>query len=501
MTEMLVTGELLTFDEEKREIYGRIVPWEVDAPNTDGLHFFERGAFDGVDPASVVSRARHADPATGVCIALENKDDGQYARFRISRTGAGDEQLTLARDGAEKGLSIGIDTSHPDAKFTTEKVGNRTRFRWQRAVLNEVSTTWRPAFREAAILQVHERETMPETQDPAEAQAELSPVMLEKLQELQSAITRMDERQREFAIQAPAPEAAPDGTMQRSVKVDRTFALADVITTGNEGVVPDAMSSQMLGRIATGRPFLNSTTEIEPPSSGVNLLFPKITQRPLVGTQATEKAELASQATIISTVDFPMLTKGGAADLSMQLIRRSSPQFLNLWLELLAQAYAANTEDGAIDALIAEAAVVEGGIIDPAAPAFGAAFTTTTAATGRTMKPDRIWLSTAGLVAFMNEREPAGGGGAALYPGLAGIGSGGNAELGFQLQPVWVPELDNHATIDVLIGPSGGFVWAEDGTYTLQADVPAKFGRDVGMAGMIWYAPIYPAAFTSYTLV
>src|SRR5687768_12922854 len=116
MTDMLVTGELLTFDEEKREIYGRIVPWEVDAPNVDGLHFFERGAFDGLDPASVVSRARHADPATGVCIALENKDDGQYARFRISRTGAGDEQLTLARDGAEKGLSIGIDTSHPDAK-------------------------------------------------------------------------------------------------------------------------------------------------------------------------------------------------------------------------------------------------------------------------------------------------------------------------------------------------------------------------------------------------
>lgn len=506
MTEMLVTGELLTFDEEAREIYGRIVPWEVDAPNVDGLHFFERGAFDGIDPASVVSRARHMDPATGVCIALENKDDGQYARFRVSRTAAGDEQLTLARDGAEKGLSIGIDTSHPDAKFTTEKVGNRTRFRHKRAVLNEVSTTWRPAFREAAILQVHERETMPETQDPAEAQVELPPVMLEKLQELQSAIQRLDERQREFAIQAPAPEAAPDGTMQQ-VKVDRTFALADVITTGNEGVVPDAMSSRMLGRIATGRPFLNSTEKVEAPASGINLLFPKITQRPLVGTQATEKAELASRATVIGTVDFPMVTKGGAADLSMQLIRRSSPQFLNLWLELLAQAYAANTEDGAIDALIAEAAVVEGGIIDPAAPAFGSAFTTTTSATGGTMKPDRIWLSTAGLVAFMNEREPAGGGGAALYPGLAGIGgafggigSGGNAELGFQLQPVWVPELDNHLTIDVLIGPSGGFVWAEDGTYTLQADVPAKFGRDVGMAGMIWYAPIYPAAFTSYTL-
>src|SRR5688500_5639331 len=505
MTDMLVTGELLSFDEEKREIYGKIVPWGVDGENHDGLHLFERGAFAEVDPATVVLRMRHQDPPTGICVELEDKEDGAYGRFRISRTGPGDEQLTLAKDGVERGFSIGVDTSATTAKFTAEKAGTRTRFRHHKAELNEVSTTWRPAFRAASVLQIHDAETMPETQDPAEAQ-EVSPAMLDKLNEITAAMQRLDERQREFAIQAPAAEPVADGRMQR-IAVDRTFALADVITTGNEGVVPDAMSSTMLGRIATGRPFLNSTTKIEAPASGVNLLFPKITQRPLVGTQAAEKDELASQATIISTVDFPMLTKGGAADLSMQLIRRSSPQFLNLWLELLAQAYAQNTEDGAIDALIAEAAVVEGGIIDPAAPAFGAAFTTTTAATGATMKPDRIWLSTAGLVAFMNEREPAGGGGAALYPGLAGIGgafggigSGGNAELGFQLQPVWVPELDNHATIDVLIGPSGGFAWAEDGTYTLQADVPAKFGRDVGMAGMIWYAPLYPAAFTSYTL-
>lgn len=506
MTEMLVTGDIREFSEEKRELYGRIVPWGVDAPTSDGLHLFERGAFAEVDPATVVLRMRHTDPPTGVCIALEDKEDGAYGRFRISRTGPGDEQLTLAKDGVERGLSVGIDVN--SGQFIRERVGTRTRFRHSKAALEEVSTTWRPAFRGASVLQVHEREDMPETQEPVtEAQAEqLTPAMFEKLQELQAAIQRVDERQREFAIQAPAQEPEADGTMQR-IAVDRQFALADVITTGNEGVVPDQLSSRMLGRIATGRPFLNSTTKVDAPSAGINLLYPRITQRPLVGTQATEKAELASRATIIDTVDFPMITKGGAADLSMQLIRRSSPQFLNLWLELLGQAYAQNTEDGAIDALIAEADVVEGGIIDPAAPAFGAAFTTTITATGATMKPDRIWLSTAGLVAFMNAREPAGGGGAALYPGLAGIGgafggigAGGNAELGFQLQPVWVPELDNHATIDVMIGPSGGFAWAEDGTYTLQNDVPAKFGRDVGLAGMLWYAPLYPAAFTSYTL-
>jgi hypothetical protein len=148
--------------------------------------------------------------------------------------------------------------------------------------------------------------------------------------------------------------------------------------------------------------------------------------------------------------------------------------------------------------------VVEGGELDPAAPAFGGAFTNAASATGRTMQPDRIWLSTAALAAFIDAVEPAGGGGRPLYPGLASIaglsgGPGAGVPGGFSLTPVWVPELDDE-TPDIIVGPSRAFVWAEDGTYTLQADVPAKFGRDVGLAGMIWYAPIYPAAFTSYTL-
>jgi len=106
-------------------------------------------------------------------------------------------------------------------------------------------------------------------------------------------------------------------------------------------------------------------------------------------------------------------------------------------------------------------------------------------------------------VAFIDAKSPTGGGGVPLYPGLAGIagmtGSGGAGPAGFTMQPVWVPALDDES-VDVIIGPSQGFRWTEDGTYTLTADVPDKAGRDVGLVGMIWFAPVYPAAFTTYAL-
>lgn len=511
---------------DSRVIEARIVPFGVAVDTFEGREMFERGAFAGVDPTRVVLRADHEGPPRGAGLgdSIDEREDGAYMAFEAATTPGGDELLQLVRQGAYRNVSVGFE---PIDSAIEDRDGERIVIR-RRVMLREVSATWRPAYETAEILRTRKVGTMPPEVTPPPTETPAPPAAEPIAQAIAAFESRMvermdaiEERSRALITLPPAPAPSlsrgPNAihaghwvslalrhiTGERVTELEMR-ALADVVTTDNLGVVPPNYRSEMLGFINRARPFMDSTREIPAGSSGMKLVFPRIVQRPIVGKQAAEKGELASRATIIDTVDADAETYGGAGDLSLQLLKRSSPEFLALWLELLAEAYAIETENAAVDALLAEAALVEGGELDPAAPAFGGAFENAAAVTqSPSIMPDRIWLSTAALSAFIDAKEPAGGGGRPLYPGLAeitGVAEGNNGgPMPIRLRPVWVPALDDEL-VDIIVGPSRGFAWAEDGTYTLQADVPAKAGRDVGLAGIVWFAPAYPAAFTTYTL-
>lgn len=533
-------------DASKREIDIRIVPWDTPVNPLFGFEEFRKGAFEGTDPGKVMlmqpghmahmaighdGQPKLSRRPAGKGIRLEERPDAAYMTFKVANTAAGDEILALASDGIESGASIEF-RELPSGSVVETRNGRRTKVH-KRVNLRAVSTTYEPAYAQAQVLAVRSQEgvaPVAEEQAPATGATETTtatPAVVNynydftPLERAVSSMTEsmgsMSDRLGRFEEQTRAQFSIPEGTPQKRIpgrgewlrtvlgmlsgeRISQhdlqTRELAELITTDNIGVVPDAYSSELIGVIDPRRPFMQTTRKLNTPASGMSLVMPKIVTRPTVAQQVAEKDQLASTTTSVTTVTFDAVSKGGAGDISLQLLKRSDPSFLGLYLELLAEAYAQESEQEAVEALLA-GGVASGGAMDPEGLVLATAWQGTFDAIRR--PPDTIWLSSAAVGAFLDAKSD--GTNAPLYSTItsnftAGGGVGGSIS---GLRAVHVPALDSTDS-DVIIGPSTGFAWAEDGTYTLQVDVPAKAGRDVAIIGMLWFAPLYPAAFTVYSV-
>jgi hypothetical protein len=527
----------------KREIEVRLFPWDTLVETSQGPEMFVRGATQGTPDDAVLlmgleheahiglgqnGQPRMTRRAVGRSFRVWEADDGPHVAFRVGRTQAGDEILALAEDRIYRGVSVEF-SEVPGGTSVVNRGGRRVRVH-QRVTPSGASMTYRPTYGEqAAVLSVRSQEDHTVTEATEAPVAGADPVLaavtaaFEKIearavaqeaiqQKFMDRFEQQTEQYRSDNISIPTSPAPKLKTaevgewVQTVVKLmtgeripdQQMRALDDVITTDNAGVVPPAYLTELIGVIDTSRPFLSTTRRLETPDSGMTLNVPVITQRPTAGIQATEKTEVSSQKTIIGLEQFNAVTIAGAGDLSIQLIKRSSPSFLNLWIELLAEAYAIESEDVAIQALFnAIGGVGSGNPLNPNNLSLGAAFIASFDAIRR--PPDTIWLSTEAVGEFIDAKATTTN--QPLYPGLraSATAAGGIEGVISGLRPVHVPTLDAHGAY-AIVGPSSGFAWAEDGTYTLQVDVPAKAGRDVALVGLLWPAPWYPAAFTAWNV-
>ena len=501
MREFVLDGPaLVEADTEKRQVTYRLLTWgEVSAAGDT----FDPGAFGDVDPTRVVLRQDHADPALGRGIAYYDDGVAPTMTFQLDGTQRATDLLTGVKDGTYDGASVGCD---PDPA-STRLVGSVKHY--GRARLAELSATWRPAFESAGPLAIHSQEEATVTDETPAVEPVQAAAPGPDLSAITDRLSALEEFSRKEAVSVPEPTDYDPRKQPRSMRLHHSMladpeikrAIDDILTTDVPSLVPDAQSSEVIAIIDQSRPFLESTRRLTTPSSGLNLVVPVITQRPEVGEQLTEKTEVASRKVLSDAEEFPFRTFAGANDLSLQLIKRSSPEFLPLFLELLAEDYAIKTEDAAVDALLAHADVNAG--TAPFEPlngglSFGEAFVNAQAVSRR-MFPDTLWVSTLAISHMIDAKTD--GTNMPLYTGLTlnANANGGVSGTVSGMRVVHVPALDNEA-VAAIVGPSRGFAWAEDGTYTLSADVPSKAGRDVGIVGMIAYAPWYPAAFTTYTL-
>jgi HK97 family phage major capsid protein len=532
----------------QREVDIRIMPWDVTISHEFGMESFQRGAFAGTNPAHVLLMGldhetlmgidQRGQPLIkrrpiGVGKTLEERDDAAYMTFKVARTGAGDEFLALASDGVVRGASIEWDDV-PGGSVPHSRNGRRET-RHQKVALKAVSPTWRPAYERAEVVAMRSEHegvaamaddtaAVAATNENAEAatpaqQIDFSPFekavgsMTSAVSSLTDRVEGMEERYRsQFTIPSPSDGSTPSkpklhewasvaARMLVGGRIDsrelHERALQDVISTDNPGQIPEAFVNDIIGVLAPRRPFLNSTTQIAAPAVGLSMTVPVFDTHSTVGVQSEEKTDIDSTAMKVTTDSFDAITIAGGADVSIQLIRRGEPSFFDLLIRDLGQAYAASADLEAVAALLGAGVTSGAGDLDPEALMVGDAWSNSISAIGSA--PDHVWLSSNAVAEFIDAKDN--GTNRPLYFNLnanfaAGTGTGGNVSA---LIPVYTPALDSSG-VDVLIGPASGFVWAEDGTFQLQVDVPSKAGRDIAVVGILFLVPRYPTAFTSYSL-
>lgn len=542
--------ELATLSLSQRRLGLRLLEYNkvVTHPRYGAL-MFEPGAFftdertGVVDPSAVRLRMDHEDPPTGLGRAFTDTPIAPLMEFQLSKTQRADEQLTLAKDGVSRGASVGFDDV--PARIQSRQIGGMTVrvYPPRSARLAEVSTTWQPTFEGDAVTYMLHRQQEGNAAPMAENEAPVTgaPVTTQvidydkitaailaaqdsgardaKMDKLLEKFEEMTELQRaQFTVpQGEQPKAKLEDwvnvTLRRLAGAQispselKNLALDDVVTTEQPGLVPDVFTADYDDLISQDRPFLNSTREVRPPATGNSLTLPIITTRAAAGTQAgnAEKGALTTVAPKIGTGTFAYKSVFGGADISVQMILRADAAFTDLLTSEFAEAYALDCEAKAIAALLAgytdsasgSHQVVDGGDMDPEDPHFGEAFLNSVMASKR--RPDHIWMNAVAIAAFIDAKSPLTN--APLYSNLAAAFTAGGGPGGVVsgLIPVYVPALDD-ADVDIIIGPSRGFVWAEDPAIRLQADNPAQAGRDIVLAGGIFPAPRYADAFTTYTL-
>src|SRR6185503_10438637 len=100
------------------------------------------------------------------------------------------------------------------------------------------------------------------------------------------------------------------------------------------GLLPPTHITQIMDIINADRPVVASGRHVDLASG--SLTWPKVTQRPIVRYQATEKTEPNTRKMTVAMQSANADTYIGAGDLSWQAVNWSSPAALDLFFRLCA---------------------------------------------------------------------------------------------------------------------------------------------------------------------
>ena len=506
METLYIEASSIECSEERREISGKIVPLgtgEVGHTNL-GAYTFAANSIEIADPTKIRLLSQHnLQKPIGKMINAETRADGIYATFKLSRSSAGSDALIMAQEGLVTGLSIGAEilASKPSKDGYTVVSSAR---------LKEVSLVTVPAFASSEILEIAAEETIPAEETKRESETvvedttvEATPVEAAAVEAARPTITAMAYSTPRINLNITAGEYAKAqlNASRGDADARELVAALQVATVAeNTGMVPPTYLKDVIGIIDSSRPFIDSIERAALPASGMKIFTPKL------GTQASvdltaEGAEFASSDTTVTFQEDTVVKFAGAGKLDLELVDRSDPSFLDLYLRELAASYAQKTDayaskiaaDGSADS---SSTTIYKALAKSIADSFGVMRQT----------PNNLLVATSGGnddVDFAGLLGAVDTTGRPLYAAAApqnanglitqGSTNGTVAGLNLVVDPNYA---GGTAGIKVgLVYPTMAMRFHESGTLQIRANVVANGQLEIGIYGYVAVVNRYPTAF------
>jgi HK97 family phage prohead protease len=352
METLYIEASSIECSEDRREISGKIVPLgtgEIGQTNL-GAYTFESGSIEIEDVSKIKLFSQHdMKKPIGRMTASENKADGIYATFKLSRSSAGTDALVMASEGLVSGLSIGAEiiSSKPSRDGHTVVTA---------AKLKEVSLVTEPAFKSAQVLEIAAEEAPAEAVEvtlPTESETVVEDTTVEATPVEAAAVEAARPTVQAMVYSTPRIEVTKRNYLENTLKANlfgddesrQWLRAADNDQTTGAGFIPTPQSTQLLNFLSNAdRPMIDSVSRGTMPEFGKTFELPKITEVPLVD-QIDENSPVTESQLEASFITVTKKSFKGRAITTLELLTNSTPAFLDELLVQMEYAYAKDTEE------------------------------------------------------------------------------------------------------------------------------------------------------------
>lgn len=507
-------------DAESRIIAGRIVQWDSVGNTSAGQTVFLPNSISFSKNTKLVLEHEMTRPL-GKLVEWSQDETGITASFKIAKTTAGNDALEEAATGLRSDFSVGVKVDAWDNQDGVMAISA--------SKLIEVSLVTEGAIPGAEVEKVAAAETQgqaasestpePQIEEPKTEGDDLvsetvsEAVSTEAVEAAKSEVTAATTRPVYFTNPrvnlnvsageyAKAQLAASRGDADAR---DLVAALAVATVAENTGMVPPTYLRDVIGIIDSSRPFIDSIETAALPASGMKVFTPKLGAQATVALTA-EGAEFSSTDTAVTFQEDNVVKFAGAGILDVELIDRSDPAFLDLYIRELAASYAQKTDAYAANIAAQNSQPSDGtttykAIAKAIADSFGV----------MRMTPDRLLVANSGgeddidfaglLGAVDGSQRPLFAAAAPQNAGgliTQGSTAGSVAGLSLVVDPNYTG--NNAGAKYALVYPSNAMRFHESAQIQLRTNVVSNGQLEIGLYGYACVVNRYPTAFRYLTV-